>query len=88
MGEDAPMARPGGRDLRRHRRAPAWTNGGIVLAAPPLDRPLAIRFPLKVQQLTVSQKVHIHPIRVSLKGDQVTAMDHFGMPLNFFPPFP
>ena len=68
--------------------APAWTNGGIVLADPPLDRPLTIRFPLKVQQLTVSQKVHIHPIRVSLKGDQVTAMDHFGMPLTFFPPFP
>ena len=67
--------------------APRWTNGYLFFAKPPVGSAIIIGFPLKNQQLTLSESVHIHPIRVRMQGDAVVAMDNFGADLTFFDPY-
>jgi len=42
-----------------------------------------LRFPLKESQITLSDRLHIHPIRMKMQGDAVFAMDNFGADLTF-----
>jgi len=64
--------------------SPAWTDGYLFFDKVSSGRPVRIHFPLKQTQITLSQKLHIHPIRVKLRGDCVTGMDNFGADLTFF----
>ena len=48
---------------------------------------MSIHLPLKEQQITLSEDVHIHPIRVKMRGDAVVAMENFGAALTFFDPY-
>jgi hypothetical protein len=66
---------------------PAWVNGYLFLAEPPVGTPLRLRFPLKESTLTLTQHVHAHPIRLRLRGDLPLAMDNFGTDLTFFEPY-
>ena len=49
-------------------------------------RTIQIDFPLVEREIVLSEALHIRPIRVRLRGDEVTAMDDFGADLTFFPP--
>jgi hypothetical protein len=42
-----------------------------------------LRFPLKETTLTLSERVHPHPIRLRLRGDSPVAMDNFGVDYTF-----
>lgn len=63
---------------------PVWTNGYLFFAAVPAGQAIELRFPLKDSQITLSERLHIHPIRVKLRGDSVAAMENFGADLTFF----
>lgn len=63
---------------------PCWYKGYLFFAKPPLKKTIAIRFPLKEQTITLSGKLHIHPIKVKLRGDEVVAMESFGADFIFF----
>ena len=67
--------------------APLWTNGYVLFTEPQPDRAIKLSFPLKEMNLTLCERVHVHPIRVKMRGDAVTAMDNFGMDLTFFDPY-
>jgi hypothetical protein len=43
-----------------------------------------LRFSLKETQISLSKRLHIHPIRVKMRGDAVVAMDSFDADLTFF----
>ena len=66
-------------------RTPTRTGGSLFLSKPPMDSPISFRFPLKAQELTLSECVHIQPIRTKLLGDSVEAMENFGAELTYFP---
>lgn len=62
------------------------SNGYLFCAAPPVNRPISIGFPLIEQKLTL---VHRHTgtqIRTRLRGDAVVDMENFGADLTFFDP--
>ena len=63
---------------------PRWTDGHLFFANPPMEQTIAVKFPLKDQQLTLSESVHMHPIQVNLRGDAVASMDNFDAELTFF----
>ncbi len=64
---------------------PRLINGSLFVPdPPPAERPLVIRFPLAEQELTLRHRTR--DIRVRLRGDEVVAMDSFGMDLTFFEP--
>ena len=65
---------------------PRWVNGTLFLAQPPVGSTLCLRFPLPETTLTLSQRVHPHPIRLRLCGDSPLAMDNFGADYTFFEP--
>lgn len=67
--------------------APAWINGYLFLAEPPVGVPLRVSFPLQETTLTLSQHVHAQPIRLRLRGDEPLAMDNLGTDLTFFEPY-
>lgn len=67
---------------------PLWHGAYLLLAQVPMGRPVAVRFPLKAQEVTLSERVHVHSIRVKLRGDSVVAMEDFGADLIYFPPYP
>lgn len=58
------------------------TNGYLCFPQPPVNRWLAIRFPLAEQTITLHHRTR--DIRVRLRGDEVVAMDNFGADLTFF----
>ncbi|NUQ62089.1 MAG: hypothetical protein HUU20_06355 [Pirellulales bacterium] len=66
---------------------PQWHGAYLFLAQVPAEKPVAVRFPLKAQELTLSERVHVHPIRVQMRGDSVVAMENFGADLIYFPPY-
>ena len=66
--------------------APQPSNGYLFFARPPVGVPIRISFPLAPQELTLSESIHVRPIRVRLRGDTVEAMDDFGCDLTFFDP--
>jgi len=47
---------------------------------------LQVRYPLADVEITLSPDVHLHPIRVKMRGDEVVAMENFGADLTFFDP--
>ncbi|MEP7359324.1 MAG: hypothetical protein ABI847_18875, partial [Anaerolineales bacterium] len=61
-----------------------WHNHYLFLENPPLAVPIRLRFPLKESTLTLAGPSHPQPIRVRLRGDEVIAMDNFGMDLTYF----
>jgi hypothetical protein len=63
---------------------PRWTDGHLFFTRPPVEQTITVKFPLKDQQLTLSELVHIHPIHVNLRGDAVASMVNFGADLTFF----
>lgn len=66
---------------------PVWTNNYLFFNTVRAGQILRIRFPLKESQVTLSEELHIHPIRVKLRGDMVVEMDSFGADLTYFEPF-
>lgn len=66
---------------------PHWSNGYLCFGRPPVQQRIVIKFPVKDQDLTLTQRLHIHPIRVRMHGDAVAAMDNFGADLTFFEPY-
>ena len=73
--------------MRARSRAagtPRYTNGYLFFAAPPVNRKIAIEFPLASQEITLKHQTR--KIRVRLRGDQVEAMENFGADLTFFDP--
>ena len=79
-----PWVEPGEVRVEGTDRLPVLTNGYVFLAQPPVGEDIALHFPLKEQELVLSERVHVQPIRVSLRGDAVLAMDDFGSDLTFF----
>ncbi len=67
---------------------PTCANGYLVFSSVAAGESVRLRFPLKDSQITLSERLHIHPIRVTLRGDSVTGMDNFGANLTFFDPLP
>ena len=65
-------------------RTPIAGDDYLFIAEPPVGECIAIKFPLKEQDLVLSERLHIQPIRVRLRGDAVMAMDNFGADLTFF----
>jgi len=66
---------------------PVWTNGYLFFSDVSAGQAIQLRFPLKEAQITLSDRLHIHPIRVKMCGDAVVAMDNFGADLTFFDPY-
>lgn len=63
---------------------PRRSNGYLFLSQPPVGSPIRISFPLAERELTLSETVHVNPIRVRMRGDSVDAMENFGVDLTFF----
>ena len=66
---------------------PMLSNGYLFIAHPPVGAPIHIEFALPDCELTLSERLHIRPIRVQLRGDTVVAMENFGAELTFFEPY-
>ena len=66
--------------------APDESDGYLVFEDVPAGRALTIHFPLVEQEITLSPELHVHPIRVKLRGDAVAAMENFGANFTYFDP--
>ncbi len=66
--------------------AAVWLPGYLFLARPPVGSPIRLLYALPDITLTLSARVHAHPMRVQLHGDRVVAMDNYGTDLTFFDP--
>ena len=64
---------------------PGWSNGYLLIAEPPVNRDIAIDFPLKEEEIEMKHRTR--NIRVRLRGDEVAAMDSFGADVTFFDEF-
>ena len=64
-----------------------WSDDYLFIAQPPVGTAVRIDFPLKEQELILSERLHIEPIRTRLCGDEVVAMDNFGAEWTFFDPY-
>ena len=64
-----------------------WSDDYLFVAHPPVGAALRIDFPLAEQELVLSERLHIEPIRTRLCGDEVVAMDNFGAEWTFFDPY-
>jgi hypothetical protein len=76
-------ADPGQMSIEGARPA-GFANGYLLFAQPPVNQAISLRFPLVSQDLVMHHRTH--DIRVRMQGDQVTAMDNFGMNLTYFDP--
>ncbi len=65
-------------------KAPHCAKGYLVIAEPPVNRPIKIEFPLAVQEIALKHQART--IRTRLRGDAVEAMENFGADLTFFDP--
>ena len=63
---------------------PRHANGYLILAEPPVNRPISLEFPLTSQQIVLDHRTR--RIRARLRGDEAVAMDNFGADLTFFDP--
>ena len=66
------------------KKAPYYAKGYLVIAEPPVNRPIEIKFPLVVQEIELKHQART--IRTRLRGDAVEAMENFGADLTFFDP--
>ena len=64
-----------------------WQKAYLFLAGPPVGKPISIHFPLKEHEMTLSGRVHLNPIKVRMRGDEIVAMESFGADLIFFDPY-
>ena len=64
-----------------------WTNSYLFFPEVSETKEIQLRFPIKETQIKLSDHLHIHPIRVKMRGDAVVAMDNFGADLTFFEPY-
>ena len=64
-----------------------WSDDYLFVAEPPVGAAVRIDFPLVEQELLLSERLHIEPIRTRLRGDEVVAMDNFGAERTFFDPY-
>lgn len=55
----------------------------LRIAAPPVNTPITIRFPLPTEDIVLRHSTRT--IRCRLRGDEMVAMENFGMPLTLFP---
>ena len=62
----------------------AFEGGYLVVARPPIERPVVVSFPLTGGELTLAHRTR--GIRTRLLGDRVVAMDNFGADMAFFDP--
>ena len=69
------------------KNKPIWTNGYLFFSNILAGQNIQLHFPLKKTNLTLSDRLHVHPIRVKMRGDAVVAMDNFDMDLTFFDPY-
>jgi hypothetical protein len=74
-------------DVEGSEVRPIWTNGYLFYSEVSAGQAVELRFPLKEVQITLSPRLHIHPIRVKMRGDAVVAMDNFDAGLTFFDPY-
>ena len=70
-----------------HSVPPIWANGYLFFSEVSAGQAVELRFPLKEVQLTLSERLHINPIRVKMRGDAMVAMDNFDADLTFFDPY-
>ena len=61
---------------------PRWSDGYLLIAEPPVNREVAIDFPLAEEEIVMEHRTR--DIRVRLRGDEVAAMDSFGADVTFF----
>jgi hypothetical protein len=61
-----------------------FTGDRLLIANPPLRRPIEITFPLAEEEIALHHLTR--DIRVRLHGDRVSAMENFGADLTFFDP--
>jgi hypothetical protein len=66
--------------------AALWLPGYLFLAQPPVGAAFRVLYSMPDTTLTLSARVHNHPIRVRLHGDRPVAMDNYGTDLTFFDP--
>ena len=66
---------------------PIWSNGYLFFSEVPAGQAIELRFQLKETHITLTERLHIHPIRVKMRGDAVAAMDNFDADLTFFDPY-
>ena len=71
-------------EIRGADRAPRSTNGYLFFARPPVGQPLTLGFALPSEEIVLKHRTR--QIRTRLRGDQVTAMEHFGADLTYFDP--
>jgi len=82
-----PSLRPDEIHIEGSEVPPIWTGGYVFFSELFAGQLIQIRFPLKETQITLSDRLHIHPIRVRMQGDAVMAMDQFDTNLTFFHPY-
>ena len=64
-----------------------WTGDYLFFSQVPVGQEFRLRYPLRESTVTLSGALHIHPIRVRLRGDEVTGMENLGADLTFFDPY-
>ena len=85
MGADTVVGRAG--DGAGEGATATWSDDYLFVAEPPVGAAVRIDFPLVEQELLLSERLHIEPIRTRLRGDEVVAMDNFGAERTFFDPY-
>ena len=74
-------------DVENSEIPPIWINGYLFFREVSAGKVLKLRFPIEEEHITLSNRLHIHPIRVKMRGDTVVAMDNFDADLTFFAPY-
>lgn len=67
--------------------APVWTGEYLFFNNVPAGQAIQVHFPLKNAEITLSDHLHTHPIRMKMRGDAPVAMDNFDADLTFFDPY-
>jgi len=64
---------------------PRFAGGYMFFPQPPVGKPIPIGFDLPVREMRLKHRTH--DIRVRLRGNEVVAMDNFGMDWTYFDPY-
>jgi hypothetical protein len=67
--------------------SPTWSGDYLYFNELASGQMVELRFGLVETEITLSERMHIQPIRVGMRGDAVTAMESFGAELTFFEPY-
>lgn len=66
---------------------PVWNNDYLFFTNIIAGQIIQIQFPMKETKITLSENLHIQPIRLKMIGDAVVEMDNFDVDLTFFDPY-